>query len=548
MYLGRRPRRGSPRLTALLLLLILLVILVWHYLSTHPPQWARPFAPPPTPTRTVQFYTAEAEAYFQQGQLNEAIADYEQVVTIAPASASAYQRLAELLILGERTIEAAYYAKQAVLLQPTHAKAMATLCRALDWEGEYGAALEACECAIEMDDRSAEAYAYLSEVYADLGNWGAANKYARQALDLNYQSADTHRNQGYAYEVQGKYRQAVQFYENAITLQPRLVPLYISAGRMYRSINKFNEAIDRLERATRYDPSNPVGYAELGFTYYVAGQHNRALDFLQRATKVDPGYAAAWGHLGIVNYALQQYEKTVTFLEQGIKLKEKEYLRQVRRIVILGQATDQAVSGSTVELLRAEFFPSYRRNADVLTATLTLLPDTVEPEYGLEAGCGQLIAADIRRELGGNVPALSAEGRPPATETLEASPVATQVTGIATLDINSGRLDLRLNNLPQPAGMPYEVQLRMWQDKTLSLGYVQPDAQGNVTYQYTFDFGEILPAPVEYYYTLGFAYVHLGQCEKGTPWLQMALDKDSSPGNPAWQGLAECEKQVQSAQ
>lgn len=547
MYLGRRPRRSSPRLTILLLLLILLVILVWHYLSVYPPQWARPFAPPPTPTRSVQFYTAEAEAYFQQGQLSEAIVDYERVVNMVPDGAPAYQRLAELLILGERTIEAAYYAKQAVLLEPTNAKAVATLCRALDWEGEYGAALDACECAIELDGQSAEAYAYLSEVYADLGNWSAANKYARQALDLNYQSADAHRNQGYAYEVQGKYRQAVQFYENAITLRPRLVPFYISAGRMYRAISKFNEAIDRLERATRYDPTNPVGYTELGFTYYVAGQPNRALDILQRATKVDPEYPAAWGHLGLVNYALQQYEKTVTFLEQGVRLKEKEYLRQARRIAILGQDAGQAGSGSAVDLLHAEFFPLYRRNADVLTATLALVPETTEPEYGVELGCGQLIAADIRRELRGNVPMLSAVGTPKATETLGTTPVVTQVTGTATLDVNSGRLELRLHNLPQPTEMPYEVQLGMGQGKVLSLGYVQPDAQGNVTYQYTFDFGQILPAPVEYYYTLGFAYVHLGQCDKGMPWLRQALDKDSSPGNPAWQGLADCEKQAQSA-
>lgn len=544
MYLGRRPRRGSPRLTILLLLLILLVILVWHYLSTHPPQWARPFAPPATPTRSVQFYTAEAEAYVQQGQLNEAIADYERVIGMLPGGAPAYQRLAELLILSERTIEAAYYAKQAVLLEPGSAPALATLCRALDWEGEYGAALDACECALELDGQSAEAYAYLSEVYADLGNWGAANKYAKQALELNYQSVAAQRNQGYAYEVQGKYRQAVQFYENAITLQPRLVPLYISAGRMYRAINKFNEAIDRLERATRYDPSNPVAYTELGFTYYLAGQHDRALEVLQRATKVDPNYPAAWGHLGIVNYALQQYEKTVTALEQSIRLKEKDYLRQVRRIVILGQDSQQSVSGSTVELLRAEFFPLYRRGADVLTATLSLAPAGAEPEYGLEPGCGQLIAADIRRELGSALPALSATATPAPTETLEATAVVSGATGIAVLDVNTGRLELRLSHMPQASATPYEAQLRMWQDQTLGLGYFQPDAEGNASLQYTFDFGQTLPAPVEHYYTLGFAYVHLGQCDKGMPWLQKALDKDSSPGNPAWQGLAECQKQT----
>ena len=72
----------------------------------------------------------------------------------------------------------------------------------------------------------------------------------------------------------------------------------------------------------------------------------------------------------------------------------------------------------------------------------------------------------------------------------------------------------------------------------LSLGYFQPDVEGNASLNFTFK--DVRSAPIDYYTLLGFSYVFLGQCEKGVPWLLNSLDIDPSPTNPAWQGLADC--------
>ena len=110
--------------------------------------------------------------------------------------------------------------------------------------------------------------------------------------------------------------------------------------------------------------------------------------------------------------------------------------------------------------------------------------------------------------------------------------------GVAELDLDTGRLLVRVENLPQPAGVPYEVQAVKWPEDSISLGYFQPDAGGNASVE--FEFGEAHPAPVEYYYSLGFSYVYLDDCQKGLPWLLLSLDIDPSATNPAWQGLSEC--------
>jgi tetratricopeptide (TPR) repeat protein len=513
-----------------------------YYLWTFKPQWTKPFEPTPTPTRTARSHIAEAEAYYGQGQLDEAIAAYGQAVSITPDNTLAHIRLAQFLILRERSAEAAEQAKKAVLLEPSSPQAVATLCRALDWEGQYAAAFDACECAIELDPDYAEAYAYLAEVYADTGDWIPARQYAQQAVDLNYQSMDAHRNQGYVLELQGRYRQAVEAYENAIVLHPNLASLYISAGRNYRTLGKFEQAIDRFEKAIRLDPAKPAGYDQLGWAYYTAGQYSRAIDTLEQATLIDPDYTLSWGHMGTVYYVLQQYEQAIPAFQQAISLAERDYLHRARRVTVIGQDTSRDPP-RPIELIYGDFHTPDTRDTNILSADLYPILSQVRviPQPGQT--CGDLIAYDLRRQ--------SPIGPEPLQETVDPSEIPTPVArfldadGKAVIDLNNNLLEIELMGIPQPEAIPYEAQLLMWPGTTLSLGYFQPDAEGKVALSYTLppkgSTGKPThPAPVEYYYSLGFAYVHLGQCDKGVPWLLDSLDIDPSPSNPAWQGLADC--------
>ncbi len=536
MYLGRKPQRRAPHLALILLALIALGLGFIYYLETYRPQWSRPFEPSPTPTRAPQWYMAEAEAYYGQGQLDEAISAYEQAVSISPQDTSARIRLAQFLILRQRTAEAAERAKEAVLLEPSNPQTLATLCRALDWEGEYAPAMDACECSAELGPNYSEAYAYMAEVYADLNDWIPARQYAQKAVDLNYQSMDAHRNQGYVLEKQGRYRQAVDAYENAIVLHPKLASLYISAGRNYRALGKFTEAIDRFERAIRLDPASPEGYAELGWTYYTSAQYSRAIDALEQATKVGPDYALGWGRLGNVYYVLQQYEEAAPALQQAIKLSEKDYLRRARQVVVVGQDTGQDPPRS-IELMRGTFLPLDGQGAEPLKAHLS--PTLSQPRSipQLDQTCGNLIASGLRSS---SAPDAGTPAPGPATPagTPAPSPPFLGADGQADLDVNTGTLKLELTGVPQPQTVPYEAQLLMWPGKTVSLGYFQPDAAGKTSVAFALQ--KTLSAPVDYYTLLGLSYVYLGQCDKGTPWLLDSLDIDSNPSSPAWQGLSEC--------
>ena len=542
MYIGRKPQRRSPRLILLLLVLIAAAGTFVYYSWAFQPPWTKPFEPTPTPTRTPQSYVLEAEAYFGQGQLDDAIAAYEQAASINPDDMMVQIRLAQFLILRQRTAEALGTAQQAVLLEPSDPQALATLCRALGWEGQYAEAFDACECAIELDPDYAEAYAYLAKAYVDTGDWISARQYAQQAVDTNFQSMDAHFHQGYILEAQGRYRQAAEAYENAIVLHPNLAPLYISAGQNYRVLGQFTEAIDRFEKAARIDPANPMSYDQLGWTYYVAGQYSRAIDNLEQATLIDPDYTASWGHLGIVYYVLQQYEEVIPVLQQAISLAEKNYLRRARRVTVIGQDTSREPPQS-IELMGGDFPPPGGQDGKVISANLFPVLGQARIIPQADQTCGDLIADELRQQS-----VVSGESSGPDAENLgdETDPAETPTTSArflnthadASLDLNTGVLELRLTEVPQPETIPYEAQLLMWPDDTLSLGYFQPDAEGNATLSFTFS--DIRSAPIDYYTLLGFSYVFLDQCDKGVPWLLDSIDLDANPTNPAWQGLADC--------
>jgi tetratricopeptide (TPR) repeat protein len=536
MYLGRRPQRRSFRLTYLLLLLILLATLAAYYISHREVQVAAPFDVTPTPTRSAPSYRAEAEANYREGQLEDAVRAYQRALELTPDDTDTRVALAELLIWREKSAEALQQAEQAVIQEPSNAHALAVLCRAYDWEGLYADAFDACECALEIDPEYAEGYAYLAEVYADTGAWGAARENATKGVELDYQNMPVHRNMGYVYEMQGRFNQAVESYENAIFLAPKLAPLYVSAGRVYRAMGDFDEAIDRLQRVTRIEPDNPLGYDQLGWTYYVQGDYARAVEYLELAIQLDPGYAISWGHLGIVHYVMQQYEEAIIAFQRSIELFEMDYLREnVRQVAILSQDTMFDPPRSEV-VMEGLLLPLDRKDVVTLSATLKPLPTGLRLPTSLEQTCGQLIAAQLMTEMSSITDTQEVAPVVTVTPDLAASFAAAQ--GTASLNLDTGRLRLELRDLPQPAGVPYEVQTFNGPDDGVSLGYFQPDAEGSVSVE--FGFSETHSAPVEYYYSLGFSYVHLDDCEKGLPWLLLSLDIDPSPTNPAWQGLNDC--------
>jgi tetratricopeptide (TPR) repeat protein len=542
MYYRPREKKRGPLLTLVLYLLLtctlavfgLLVGIYIGYFNIETTTLAKQFEPTPTPTRPAVLYIGDGDTHFALGKLKEAIDAYEQAIRINPNDDVPYMRQSRLLIFTRDTGRALGRAAAAVTLKPNSPENLAHYCRALDWEGRYAEAVDVCSCATELDPNYAEAYAFLSEVYADVGNWHAAQENAQKALDLNFQSMDAQHNMGYALEVQGRYPEAIKFYDNAIILAPNLAPLYIDSGRIYQNgLGDYETAAERFKKAIKLSPFDPEGYDLLGWTFYLNGDYVQAISALEQSAGVDPNYVnpfrkeSAWGHLATVYYTRQNFESAIEYFPKAIELAEGELLRRVRQVEI--HIETQTLTGpASRPILRGHFIHS----EDGLNFVAQLKPVnyTTAPSVETEQSCADLIAQSLKSETILLNP----------TESLSDTQVYSQTVGTATLDATNGNLFLNLSHLPQPETTPYEIKVTFWPNRTDSVGYFQPQADQSA--QVNIQFNEKSTAPIEYYYQLGLAYVYLDnpQCDKAIPWLLKSLEIDSSGYSPAWAGLRIC--------
>lgn len=522
----KKPKRTS----AFRVFILTILILCGLWLIRVQPEWARPFEPSPIPTRAARYFINDGDIFFGEGKLYQAIDAYEQAIQLEPENDIPYSRQSNLLIFTGDTARALTKAEKAVILNPESAENLAGYCHALDWEGQYADAYDACECAIDLDPAYAPGYAYLSEIYADQGYWAKAKTVAQQALEVDFQSPEAHYDMAYALEVQGRYAEAIEFYKNAITLRPKLAFYYSAAGQNYYWLGKMEEAAKMFGEAIKLNPTDSRNYDQIGWAFHSNGEDSRAIDALEQAISVDQANYRAWGRLGSIYYFRQNYEEAIKLLPTAIDLAEHQFLLKARKIEILTQIQG-AAGPEAITMITGRFEQSGSGNATTLIAPLAPVQWAKKAiQNEVAQTCGHSIANTLKNRIVLISP----------IQDISFSQAFSNTTGTASLNIATGELTVALNHLPRPQEIPYEVRLQYQSEETVSLGYIQPDAN-NQTHD-KFVIASQLTGPVEYYYELGLSYAYLSppQCAEAVPWLLKALEKENVYYNPAWEGLKIC--------
>ncbi len=332
LYIGPK-KRGAPWWQGCLLSLFILIVggylavllfasrgvYVSEYLPL--PESLQPSpTPSPTPTEAAGTRLQRADALFLDGQLEQAITEYQAVIGLEPLNDTVYAKLVKPMLFTRRIDEAVQAARRAVQINEQRAENLTVLAEALDWQGNYVEALDFALRATELNPNYSTGWAVVAEVYADLGRADRSIPAALKAVQLDDNNVDAHRNLGYAQEARGRYRDAIPAYQRAIQLRPKFAYLYISLARNYRIVNNYKDSIATLQQALKIAPKDPTVYDELGWTYSLSGDQARAIAQLKKAIEVDPNYEVPQGHLGHVYFLQQDWQGTVTTLEKAISL------------------------------------------------------------------------------------------------------------------------------------------------------------------------------------------------------------------------------------
>ena len=219
----------------------------------------RPFQPTFTPTRSTFSLTAEGDASFSAGQLEEAISAYKEATNIDPNDTDVWVKLARIQTYSsnlvttdaqrlQRLQEALESIDQATVLAPDDSLVHATRAFVLDWlwsatnlagQDPKTMLLEAeqeATRALQLDGQNVLAMAYYAEIMVDQQKWSQAEKTIVQAVERGSEIMDVHRVYAYVLESTANYSQAIEEYMKAIEINPNLTFLYISVGANYRRL------------------------------------------------------------------------------------------------------------------------------------------------------------------------------------------------------------------------------------------------------------------------------------------------------------------------
>jgi tetratricopeptide (TPR) repeat protein len=319
------------------------------------------FEATPTPTRAVESFLMEGDANFTAGNLDSAIAAYQEAVRVNPNDAATWAKLARIqtyssafLILNadkkERLLQALESARKAVELAPEDSTAHAILAFTLDWNANstiyaddprqvekfLAEAEQEALTALLKDNSNTLALAYYAEILLDQQKWNEAEQNINQALAREGadEIMDVHRVNAAILETLGQYNLAITEYEKAITIEPNFTFLYLRVGANYRRLAfaiadpkaarpVYEKSLEYFDKAAKINEQigvrDPTPYLSISRTYSQLGDFFAAALNVKKALEFDPTNADIYGQLGIVYFRSRNYEGSIFSLQCAIR-------------------------------------------------------------------------------------------------------------------------------------------------------------------------------------------------------------------------------------
>lgn len=288
-------------------------------------------APHPTPTVTPDLAAAASgcAAAKQRGDINDAIEQCTILADNNPNDVMLHYDLTHLLVTTSdfgtdeaRMEQALEQARKTINANPEAPHGWAIQAMALDWAGEYGAALASALHAKALDETFAPSYAFLAEIYHDLGQDDVAMSYVDQALELDTSGiaiADALRNQGVIYNSQGNYEDSIRAYERAYA-QTKRAYIAIELANNYVAMGQNDQAIALLSDALVDNPRDTGILWSLGWYHVRNGNKEEGYNYYRRCLDNDPENINCLSYLGGLQYIDGEYTSAINNLSKAIDL------------------------------------------------------------------------------------------------------------------------------------------------------------------------------------------------------------------------------------
>ena len=247
----------------------------------------------------VQELYGQAKAAQSRGDLPDAIANYEKILSIAPQLGPAYNNLGALYFRQHDYMKAAAVLEHGLKISPAMPSASALLGISLFEMGEYTKARPRLEAALRANPNDGTARMFLVKDLTKLEDYQAA------AGELQKLASTESKNQEVWYLLAKVYMKlSEQSLAKMNAIDPNSVLAHELSGEMMESMNNYDGAIVELKKAVEMTPKRPGTHYKLGDAYWTQSRWDSASQQFQAELAIDPANCMAQWKVG--NIVLQQ--------------------------------------------------------------------------------------------------------------------------------------------------------------------------------------------------------------------------------------------------
>lgn len=199
-----------------------------------------------------------AKAAQEQGQYDDAIRAYRQVVVLSKASpknaALAYYNAGVLYLRFKKYEDAVSAFQQSILHDPSSAEANNNLGEALGALKQYPAAVAAFQRAVALDSNLLIAQFNMGLTYNQMGQPGYAEFVYKVLIRDHPDYALGYDGMAVTLAKSGRARDAIPLHEKAISLSPESPFFYYNLGVSYLVLGNTEKALEQKEKLLQLDP------------------------------------------------------------------------------------------------------------------------------------------------------------------------------------------------------------------------------------------------------------------------------------------------------
>ena len=244
--------------------------------------------------------TANIEALRRDGRskgaarrFEEAIRDYERLLTLVPGDVDALAHLAQLQAWTGNYDKAIVLYREAIARQPLDLGLESDLADVLTWANRPEEAERLYEQVLARDGHHHEALKGLARARLLRGDAAAATAVIDRGLELYPKDVDLHGERARMLSQKGQLDGAIQALKRAVQLAPTDADVLRNLAETYQQKRDWPNAQETWLRVAQLVPDAPESHVALGRVYLALGKFSLAREHAALALRMSPTGAAA---------------------------------------------------------------------------------------------------------------------------------------------------------------------------------------------------------------------------------------------------------------